>query len=164
MSLLNKTLFKMNQNLGVFLRLSYVGCFIALTIYLGSILSTSILFQSVAFFLIAYIATKIIEKVSSKNLDLIKSWELRFLIWTICTLWSPLIGFSLPGICLIFLSFLLLMFTLMNAEDFVEFIEELFESFITDSRILGVVILGLVFLFYILVTEGWSGIISLFNI
>jgi hypothetical protein len=153
----------MNQNLGVFLRLSYVGCFIALTIYLGSILSSTILFQSVAFFTITYIATKIIEKNFSKNLDLIKSWELRFLIWTICTLWSPLIGFSLPGICLVFLSFILLMFTLMNSEDFVEFMEEFFESLITDNRILGILILGIVFLIYILVTEGWSGIISLFN-
>jgi hypothetical protein len=154
----------MNQKLGVFLRLSYVGSFLVLTKYLGSILSTTILFQAVACLIVAYIATIIFENVSSKNLALIKSWELRFLVWTICALWSPLIGFSLPGICLVFLSFLLLMVTLMNSEDFVEFIEGFFFSFITDSRFLGMMLLVLIFLVYIIVSEGWSGITSLFSV
>lgn len=153
----------MKNKIGVFLRLSYVGCFLPLSIYLGSILSTTILFQLAGFLTIAYIVTKIIEKISSKNLELIKSWELRFLVWLICILWSPIIGLSLAGICLIFLSFLLLMVTLMNSEDFVEFIEELFESFLTDSRVLGVIILGLVYFIYIFITEGWSGITAIFN-
>ena len=153
----------MNQKLGVFLRLSYVGSFLVLTKYLGSILNTTILFQAVACLIVAYIATIIIEYASSKNLALIKSWELRFLIWTICTLWSPLIGFSLPGICLVLLSFLFLMVTLTNSEDLVEFVEDFFLSFITDSRFLGMMLLVLIFLAYILVTEGWSGITSLFS-
>jgi hypothetical protein len=99
----------------------------------------------------------------AKNLALIKSWELRFLIWTICTLWSPLIGFSLPGICLVLLSFLFLMVTLTDSEDLVEFVEDFFLNFITDSRFLGMMLLVLIFIVYILVSEGWSGITSLFS-
>lgn len=162
-SFLNLDYFVMNQNLGVFLRLSYVGSFLVLTKYLGGIFSTTILFQTAACLIVAYIATIIIENVASKNLALIKSWELRFLVWSICSLWSPLIGFSFPGICLVLLSFLLLMVTLMNSEDFVDFIEDFFLSFITDSRFLGMMLLGLLFLIFILVSEGWSGITSLFS-
>jgi hypothetical protein len=52
----------------------------------------------------------------------------------------------------------------MNSEDFVDFIEDFFLSFITDSRFLGMMLLGLLFLIFILVSEGWSGITSLFSI
>ena len=153
----------MNPKLGVFLRLSYVGGSLLITKYLGSILNTTIIFQAIAFFILAYFTTIIIEKFSSKDLNLFKSWELRFLILSICTLWSPAIGFTFLGICLVFLSFLFLIFTLMGSDDFVEFIEEFFISFLTDGRFLVMIALGLILLIYILINEGWNGFLSLFQ-
>ena len=154
----------MNNNLGVFLRISYVGIFLVLTKYIGDILSTTLVFQILACFFMAYWIIRFIEKIYSKNLNLYKSWALRLLIWSICALGSPAIGFSFPRICMFILSFLLLMFTLIDSVEFAGFMEDLFLSFVTDSRILGIVILALGFLIYVLITEGWSKVSLLFNV
>jgi len=153
----------MNNKLLVFLRIAYVGITLIAAYYLGDIISTSILFKTLALFIFIYILINIIEKLTSMHLIIFKSWVLRMLIWSICILWAPAIGLSLVGICILILSFLLLMFTLMESYEFVNFIEEFFISFISDGRFLGILGIILIFILYILIIEGWSGLLGIFQ-
>lgn len=155
----------MNKKIKSIFRFTYLGTAPFIIKFLSELLQTTYLLGVGGILITVYLLIKLFKKKLSFNANQIKAWILRILIWLISIIWTPLIGFSLLGVCLFILSFIFIIVSLMEDYDFIEMVETFFIELITDKRFIGIVGIFILFIIglsiYVLITQGWREYISM---
>ncbi len=147
----------------IVLRVSYKfgGPFVA--IYLNKIIGNKFLFFALIILLTLLIANAFYQKVKPSNSNTVKAWLYRFCVWVIGSLLAQFIQLTLGGILIYVMLFIFFLFTFLDKNDIISFVED----FINDKKIVNLIlvfsILFISITIYTLATIGYEGLTHLFK-